>query len=121
MLKEELTDVKYPFFVQYDADSAWRFIEEEDELIQFCVLRQLDPRVLRYHGADPIYAEEGVYINADELEIDGELDEEVQRLIDEFQQKLREIKRPIIYNAQVKLLLVQKQQLEAWYRKVFER
>ena len=65
-------------------------------MVEFCTSHQLSPRELQYYDAESMYAWEGVYVNAYELEDEyGELDEEVQALIDEFEQKLRAIKRPI--------------------------
>lgn len=89
---------EYPLFIEWDKSMQMEFVDDEEELVEFCTSHQLNPRYLRYYGAEPVYAWEGVYINTEELENDdGELDEEVQALIDEFMQKLRAIKRPIRY------------------------
>lgn len=91
-------DGKYPLFVEWDEHMQMEFVEDEEALVAFFSAHQLNPRKLQYYGAKPIYAWEGVSINTEELENDdGELDEEVQALIDELKQKLRAIKRPIIY------------------------
>lgn len=91
-------DGKYPIFIEWDEHMQMEFVEDEEALVAFFSAHQLNPRKLQYYGAEPIYAWEGVSINTEELENDdGELDEEVQALIDEFRQKLREIKRPIIH------------------------
>ena len=99
-MSEELKcwDGKYPLFVEWDETMQMEFVEDEEELVEFCTSHQLNPRELQYYDAEPMYAWEGVNIDTEELENDdGELDEEVQSLIDEFRQKLREIKRPIIH------------------------
>ena len=89
---------EYPIFVESDEFAQMEFVEDEEALVAFFTSHRLDPRELQYYGAEPIYACEGVSINTEELENDdGELDEEVQALIDEFKHKLRAIKRPIIY------------------------
>lgn len=110
---------EYPLLIDYDKSEQMKFVEEEAELIEFCASRQLNPCGLRYYKAEPMYAWEGVYVNAYELENeDGELDEEVQALIDEFSQKLRAIKRPIIYWASSSPIKVSTSRLEEWYVKV---
>lgn len=110
---------EYPLLIDYDKSEQMKFVEEEAELIEFCASRQLNPCGLRYYKAEPMYAWEGVHIDTEELENDdGELDEEVQALIDEFRQKLREIKRPIIHWAAYSPFKVSKSQLESWYAKV---
>lgn len=110
---------EYPLFIEWDESRQMEFVEEEAELIEFCASRQLNPRELQYYDAVPLYAWEGVHIDTEELENDdGELDEEVQSLIDEFRQKLREIKRPIIYWASSSPIKVSKSKSEEWYVKV---
>lgn len=91
-------DGKYPIFIEWDEHMQMEFVEDEEALVAFFTSHQLNPRELQYYDAEPMYAWEGVHIDTEELENDdGELDEEVQALIDEFRQKLREIKRPIIH------------------------
>lgn len=110
---------EFPIFIDYNKSEQMEFVEEEAELIEFCASRQLNPCWLRYYEAEPMYAREGGDVNADELENeDGELDEEVQKLIDEFKQKLREIKRPIIYYPSNSPIKVSTSRLEEWYAKV---
>ena len=87
---------EYPIFVESDEFAQMEFVEDEEALVAFFTSHQLNPRELQYYDAEPMYAWEGVHIDTEELENDdGELDEEVQALIDEFRQKLREIKRII--------------------------
>ena len=119
---------EYPIFIEVpEADKPsmneatcdfqeHKFIEEEYQLIRLCKECRLDPRALTYYEALPVYAWEGVNVSADELEYEGDLDEEVKQLIDEFQQKLRDIKRPIVYypNSPIKVPV---SQLEEWYVK----
>ena len=89
---------EYPIFVESDEFAQMEFVEDEEALVAFFTSHQLNPRELQYYDAEPMYAWEGVHIDTEELENDaGELDEDVQALIDEFRQKLREIKRPIIH------------------------
>lgn len=89
---------EYPLFIEWDESMQMELVDDEEELVEFCTSHQLNQRELQYYAAVPLYAWEGVHIDTEELENDdGELDEEVQALIDEFRQKLREIKRPIIY------------------------
>jgi hypothetical protein len=110
---------EYPLFIEWDESRQMEFVEEEAELIEFCASRQLNPRELQYYDAESMYAWEGVYVNAYELEDEyGELDEEVQALIDEFEQKLRAIKRPIRYWASNTPIKISEAQLEEWYVKV---
>lgn len=113
---------EYPIFIDYDDLEQMEYVEEEADLIEFCASRQLNPYWLRYYKAEPMYAWERVYVNADELENeDGELDEEVRTLIDEFKKKLREIKRPIIYYWSNSPLKVSVDQLAEWYAKVISK
>lgn len=108
----------YPIFVEWDENTQMEFVEDEEELVEFCTSHQLNPRELKYYGAKPMYACEGVHIDTEELENDdGELDEEVQVLIDEFRQKLREIKRPIIYWAYNTPFEISESQLKSWCEK----
>ena len=89
---------EFPIFIDYNKSEQMEFVEDEEALVAFFTSHQLNPRELQYYDAEPMYAWEGVRIDTEELENDdGELDEEVQALIDEFRQKLREIKRPIIH------------------------
>ena len=112
---------EYPLLIDYDKSEQMEFVEEEAELIEFCASRPLNPCWLRYYKAEPMYAWEGVDVNADELENeDGELDEEVQKLIDEFKKKLREIRHPIIYYPSNSPIKVSTSRLEEWYVKVKE-
>lgn len=112
-------DGKYPLFIEWDEAKQMEFIEDEEELVEFCTSRQLNPRELQYYAAEPMYAWEGIRIDTEELENDdGELDEEVQELIDEFRQKLRGIKRPLIYWAPNSPFKISEAQLEEWYAKV---
>ena len=117
-MSEELKcwDGKYPLFVEWDESRQMEFVDDEEELVEFCTSHQLNPRELQYYDAESMYAWEEVYVNAYELEDEyGELDEEVQALIDEFMQKLRAIKRPIRYNTPIK---ISEAQLDEWYVKV---
>ena len=120
-MNEELKcwDGKYPLFIEWDEAKQMKFIDDEEELLEFCTSRQLNPHELQYYAAEPMYAWEGVHIDTEELENDdGELDEEVQALIDEFRQKLREIKRPIIHWASDSPIKVSEDQLGEWYAKM---
>ena len=111
--------MKYPIFIDWDESVEMEFINNEEELVEFCTSHQLNPSELQYYYADPMYAWEGVYVNADELENeDGGLDEEVRALIDEFKQKLVEIKRPIIYYPSNSPIKVPASRLEEWCVKV---
>ena len=111
--------MKYPIFIEWDKSMQMEFVDDEEELVEFCTSHQLNPRELQYYDAVPVYAREGVHIDTEELENDdGELDEEVQALIDEFRQKLRAIKRPIIYWASNTPIKVSENQLESWCAKV---
>lgn len=111
--------MKYPIFIEWDKSMQMEFVDDEEELVEFCTSHQLNPRDLRYYDAEPMYAWEGVHIDTEELENDdGEVDEEVQALIDEFRQKLREIKRPITYWASNSPIKISTSQLEEWYVKV---
>lgn len=117
MSEEKCWNGKYPIFIDCNTEQM-EFVEEEAELIQFCASRQLNPCGLRYYEAEPMYAWEGVHVYTEELENDdGELDEEVQKLIDEFKQKIREIKRPIIYYPSNSPIKVSTSQLKEWYVK----
>lgn len=110
---------EYPLFIEWDESRQMEFVDDEEELVEFCTSHQLNPRELQYYDVVPLYAWEGVHIDTEELENDdGELDEEVQALIDEFRQKLRAIKRPIIYWASNTPIKVSEAQLEEWYVKV---
>ena len=110
---------KYPLFIEWDESMQMKFVDDEEELVEFCTSHRLNPRDLLYYDANPIYAWEGVRIDTEELENDdGELDEEVQALIDEFRQKLREIKRPIIHWASDSPIKVSEDQLGEWCAKV---
>ena len=110
---------EYPLFIEWNKSMQMEFVEEEAELIEFCASHRLNPYWLRYYEAEPMYAWEGVHIDTEELENDdGEVDEEVQALIDEFRQKLREIKRPIIHWASDRPIKVSASLLEEWYAKV---
>lgn len=111
--------MKYPIFIEWDKSMQMEFVDDEEALVAFCASHRLNPRELQYYDAESMYAWEGVYVNADELENEyGELDEEVQALIDEFRQKLRAIKRPIIYWASNTPIKVSASLLEEWYAKV---
>lgn len=111
--------MKYPIFIEWDESMQMEFVDDEEELVEFCTSHQLNPRELQYYDAVPVYAREGVHIDTEELENDdGELDEEVQALIDEFRQKLWEIKRPIIHWASDSPIKISKSQLEEWHAKV---
>lgn len=110
---------EYPLFIEWDESMQMEFVDDEEELVEFCTSHQLNPRELQYYDVVPLYAWEGVHIDTEELENDdGELDEEVQALIDEFRQKLRAIKRPIIYWASNTPIKISEAQLEEWYAKV---
>lgn len=75
--------MKYPIFIEWDKSMQMEFVDDEEELVEFCTSHQLNPRELQYYDAVPLYAWEGVHIDTEELENDdGELDEEVQALID---------------------------------------
>nr|DAO05337.1 MAG TPA: TRCF domain [Bacteriophage sp.] len=112
-------DGEYPLFIEWDESRQMEFVDDEEELVEFCTSHQLSPRELQYYDAESMYAWEGVYVNAYELEDEyGELDEEVQALIDEFEQKLRAIKRPIRYWASNTPIKISEAQLEEWYAKV---
>lgn len=114
-------DGKYPLFIEWDEAEQMEFIEDEEVLVEFCISRQLNPRELQYYAAEPMYAWEGVRIDTEELENDdGELYEEVQELIDEFRQKLRGIKRPLIYWASSSPFKISESQLSLWCTKVKE-
>lgn len=124
--EQKLWNGKYPIFIEpresdkpavHKATCNFQecvFIEEECELIELCRECHIDPRTLTYYEALPVYAHEGVSICTDELEYEGELDEEIQQLIDEFQQKLRAIKRPIVYYPSCGSIMMPKYQLEEW-------
>lgn len=110
---------EYPLFIEWDESRQMEFVDDEEELVEFCTSHRLNPRELQYYDAESMYAWEGVYVNAYELEDEyGELDEEVQALIDEFEQKLRTIKRPIRYWASNTQIKISEAQLEEWYVKV---
>lgn len=110
---------EYPLFIEWDESRQMEFVDDEEELVEFCSSHQFNPRELQYYDAESMYAWEGVYVNAYELEDEyGELDEEVQALIDEFEQKLRAIKRPISYWASYTPIKISEAQLEEWYVKV---
>lgn len=110
---------EYPIFVSSDDSVHLEYIDDEEELVEFCTLYQLNPRELQYYDAEPMYAWEGVHIDTEELENDdGELDKEVLELIEEFERKLREIKRPVIYWASYSPFKISEAQLEEWYAKV---
>lgn len=112
-------DGEYPLFIEWDESRQMEFVDDEEELVEFCTSHQLSPRELQYYDAESMYAWEGVHIDTEELENDdGELDEEVQALIDEFRQKLRGIKRPIIHWASARPIKVSASLLEEWYAKV---
>lgn len=109
---------EYPIFVSSDDSVHLEYIDDEEELVEFCTLYQLNPRELQYYAAEPMYAWEGVRIDTEELENgDGELYEEVQELIDEFRQKLRGIKRPLIYCASSSPFKISESQLASWCAK----
>lgn len=109
---------EYPIFVKWNKNTV-KFIDDEEELVEFCTSRQLNPRKLQYYDAEPVYAWEGVHIDTEELENDdGELDKEVLELIEEFERKLREIKCPVIYWASVSPFKISESQLESWCEKV---
>ena len=78
----------------------------------------MNPRELIYLNAQPIYACDGVFIDADELRFQGDLDAEVQMLIDEFKDKLRAIKRPIVYEPMNNPLEIPDEKLKDWYVKL---
>jgi len=59
--------MKYPIFIDWDESVEMEFINNEEELVEFCTSHQLNPSELQYYYADPMYAWEGVYVNADEL------------------------------------------------------
>lgn len=130
--EQKLWNGKYPLFIEAeDSDKpvvnkvtcdfqVCKFVEEEYELIELCKECHIDPRTLTYYEALPVYAHEGVSICTDELEYEGELDEEIQQLIDEFEQKLRDIKRPIVYYPSGGSIMMPKYQLEEWRVKVGE-
>lgn len=108
-----------PEVLEWGKFMQMEFIDDEEELVEFCTSHQLNPRDLRYYDAEPMYAREGVHIDTEELENDdGELDEEAQALIDEFRQKLRTIKRPIIHWASDRPIKISASLLEEWYAKV---
>ena len=109
---------EYPLFIEWDESRQMEFVDDEEELVEFCTSHQLNPRELQYYDAEPMYAWEGVCVSADELEYEGELDAEVQELIDKFKQKLREIKRPIIYYPSNSPIKVSTSRLEEWYVKM---
>lgn len=109
---------EYPLFIEWDESRQMEFVDDEEELVEFCTSHQLNPRELQYYDAESMYAWEGVYVNAYELEDEyGELDEEVQALIDEFMQKLRAIKRPIIYWASGSPFKISESKLASWCAK----
>lgn len=110
---------EYPIFINWDKSMQMKFVEDEEALVAFCASHRLNPRELQYYDAEPMYAWEGVHIDTEELENDdGELDEEVQALIDEFRQKLQEIKRPIIHWASDSPFKISESQLASWCAKV---
>lgn len=120
-MSEELKcwDGKYPLFIEWDKSMQMEFVDDEEELVEFCTSHQLNPRELQYYDANPMYAWEGVRINTEELENDdGELDKEVLELIEEFEQKLRKIKCPVIYWASDSPFKISEVQLDAWCAKV---
>ena len=114
-------DGKYPLFIEWDKSEQMEFVEDEEALVAFCASHRLNPRELQYYDAEPMYAWEGVHIDTEELENDdGELDKEVLELIEEFEQKLRKIKCPVIYWASYSPFKISEAQLEEWYAKVKE-
>lgn len=122
-MREELKlwDGKYPLFIKWGKSEQLEFVEDEEELVAFCAFHQLNPRELQYYDAEPMYAWEGVRIDTEELENDdGELDEEVQKLIEEFEQKLRKIKCPVVYWVSYSPFKISESQLKEWYAKVME-
>lgn len=118
MSEEKCWNGEFPIFIDYNKSEQMEFVENEEELVGFCASHQLNPQRLHYYDAEPMYAWEGVHIDTEELENDdGELDEEVQALIDEFRQKLREIKRPVIHWASVSPFKISESQLASWCAK----
>lgn len=112
-------DGEYPLFIEWGKSEQLEFVEDEEALVAFCASHGLNPRELQYYNAEPMYAWEGVRIDAEELENDdGELDKEVLELIEEFDRKLRKIKRPVIYWASYSPFKISESQLEEWYAKV---
>lgn len=112
-------DGEYPIFIKWGKAEQLEFVEDEEELVAFCASHRLNPRELQYYDAEPMYAWEGVRIDTEELENDdGELDKEVLELIEEFEQKLRKIKRPVIYWASYSPFKISEAQLESWCAKV---
>lgn len=112
-------DGEYPLFIEWDKSEQMEFVEDEEALVAFCASHRLNPRELQYYDAEPMYAWEGVHIDTEELENDdGELDKEVLELIEEFDRKLRKIKRPVIYWAFYSPFKISESQLEECYAKV---
>lgn len=112
---------KYPIFIEWTDPVNWiqfELIQNEAQLIEFCNTHRLNPCELTYLEARPVYACEGIWVDADNLRYKGELDEEVQKLIDEFEQKLRAIERPIVYTPLNIRLAVSATQLEDWHMKL---
>lgn len=58
------------------------------------------------------------FIDADELRFQGDLDAEVQMLIDEFKDKLRAIERPIVYEPMNNPLEIPDAKLKDWYARL---
>jgi hypothetical protein len=109
---------EYPIFIEWKDQYEWTqfdIMHDEAQLIEFCDSHQLNPRELIYLNAQPIYACDGVFIDADELRFQGDLDAEVQMLIDEFKDKLRAIKRPIVYEPMNNPLEIPDAKLKDWY------
>lgn len=65
---------EYPIFIEWKDQYEWTqfdIMHDEAQLIEFCDSHQLNPRELIYLNAQPIYACDGVFIDADELRFQG--------------------------------------------------
>lgn len=111
--------MKYPILSSGINPCRWSSLTTRKNWWSFALRTSLTRANFSIMMRYPLYAWEGVHIDTEELENDdGELDEEVQALIDEFRQKLRAIKRPIIYWESNTPIKVSENQLESWCAKV---
>ena len=53
---------EYPLFIEWDESMQMEFVDDEEELVEFCTSHQLNPRELQYYDAVPLYAWEGNFL-----------------------------------------------------------
>ena len=44
---------EYPLFIEWDESMQMEFVDDEEELVEFCTSHQLNPRELQYYDAVP--------------------------------------------------------------------